>query len=42
MQVINIEKCLPFCENCKRIEKEEIRIAQKIALFFKDDTLNRR
>jgi len=42
MQVLEIEKFLPYCENCKRMEKEEIKAAQKVALFFKTETLDRR
>lgn len=42
MQVIEIEKFLPYCENCKNMEKDEIEIAQKVALFFTTETLERR
>lgn len=42
MQVINIEMCLPGCTLCKKIEKEQIRVAQQIALFFEAGTLKRR
>lgn len=42
MEVINIENCLPDCKLCRRIEKDQLAAAQKIAIFFKTDTLERR
>ena len=42
MHVINIEKRLPDCKLCEKIEKEKMHAAQKIALFFNADTLSRR
>ncbi|MFA6096195.1 MAG: hypothetical protein WC788_01045 [Candidatus Paceibacterota bacterium] len=42
MHVINIEKRLPDCRLCEKIEKEKMRVAQRIALFFNADALSRR
>lgn len=42
MHVIGINKCLTYCQDCRRIEKEQVEVSQKIALFFDAGTLDKR